>query len=474
VVTSPFDWQPRALAAFRERGGAFIAMGLGRGKTYFGAQVYQLGGRPLWIGPASSKKGVFAAFEKQGLPPPEFVSFSALGVLRGVDLLDDRVPDVVVIDEVHKAKNVRGSAVGRRLARYLAAHPATRVLAMSGTIVGRKLIDWAPPLHWALRGEDVRRIVPASYDRLAAMSERLEHQPDAYRALLERLRGVPGVFLDDEESWGGAVTFEVNVRLPAESEEYRRAAREWVLPDGSYIGTALEAQRVIGQLARGFWYRPVHDLPEEYTAARAAWLKTVRRGKMYSLGDSDAELRRVYPEAWAAWRAVADRYPEPETAPVFYDDRAMRLARQWSLPLIESSPGIVWVKHIELGAELSRRLGWLYFREEARDASGIRIDEYAPSRAETVLASIDACGTGLNLQQFGRNLFLELPDNAELMHQAIGRTARSGQERDEVTVEVWCPSPEDQTRLEKFAAEAADIERRTGQKRFLARLSEHK
>lgn len=464
-MSDPYAWQSEALAAFRRNRGVFVAMGLGRGKTHVAAQIYHLDAGPaLWIGPASTRKSANKACRLQGLPEPGFMSYSAIGCKGGGDALERWAPKRIILDEVHKAKNVRDSAVGRRLARYISTHPEVEVAAFSGSIIGSRMREWAPPVLWALRSR-VRSAIPTTLDRCIAVDERLQNDDEGYRRVVENLARVDGVFLDLDSPWDGAVDCR-RLAIPNETDLLKNLREKWVLPDGAYVSTWWELVRAAGQIGRGFWYEPTTRPPKDYLDARAEWARVVTKGKYYGMADTEATMRDMYPGAYMKWQAIESLYPTPETRPVFYDDTAADVAR-WFRYRSTEERGIIWVRHIALGERLSSALGLPYFHEGATDARGRHLEAVSD---HAVIASIEACGTGLNLQGFSRNLFIEIPPGEDIMHQAIGRTARSGQRAARVSVEVLITCNEDDAALDGLVRSAQRIETRTGQHRYPARF----
>ncbi len=171
--------------------------------------------------------------------------------------------------------------------------------------------------------------------------------------------------------------------------------------------------------------------PREWLDARKAWNQYVRRRLQYNRKRLDTPLQ-VWNEAaalhrkragsapheWYAWRAVKDTF-KPNVVTRWVDGYMVEFARKW----LEDGPGICWVSHEALG----RAIDPSYFGagdSSIADASG------------PIVASIQAHGTGKNLQRWDRNLVLCPPTAGGAWEQLLGRTHRMGQKSHTVTFEV--------------------------------------
>jgi hypothetical protein len=137
---------------------------------------------------------------------------------------------------------------------------------------------------------------------------------------------------------------------------------------------------------------------------------------------------------WERWNAVRDSV-HPESEAVWIDDFLVRDALEWAL----EKPGIVWCGHPAFGhllAKLSKgRVPYL----GGGDANSEAIAKETGGRS--IAASIASHGTGKNLQSFCRNLIVDVPSDAGIVEQLVGRTYRYGQKSD-VTVERYAHTPE--------------------------------
>lgn len=124
------------------------------------------------------------------------------------------------------------------------------------------------------------------------------------------------------------------------------------------------------------------------------------------------------------------------------DSRAVRVcafkidaATRWAQ---ENERGLIWIHNQEVGQwllESLRAAGVDTLYCPAGEESNIAILQ--PEAAnKVVVASINAHGTGKNLQHFSRQLILQWPRSAQTAEQLLGRTHRNGQEADELTVDT--------------------------------------
>ncbi len=98
--------------------------------------------------------------------------------------------------------------------------------------------------------------------------------------------------------------------------------------------------------------------------------------------------------------------------------------------------GLIWVHHQEMGdwayeALKKANLPVLHCPAGKEFDTKIRNTRY---RNHWVVASLNSHGTGKNLQHFYRNYFLEWPRSAALAEQSVGRTHRTGQTADRLTM----------------------------------------
>ena len=148
--------QAKSLQEAHDFGGLFGPIPVGDGKTLisFLAPVVLEADRPLLVVPARLKRKTTHEFSEleehwQKSENLKIVSYEKLSREGGTPFLEESRPDLLILDEVHRLKN-RRAAVTRRFREWMKEHPETKVIAMSGTITKRSLLDFAHILRWCL------------------------------------------------------------------------------------------------------------------------------------------------------------------------------------------------------------------------------------------------------------------------------------------------------------------------------------
>lgn len=481
--------QALALAEALRVGGLFGPIAAGAGKTLISLllPIFLRSNRPLLVVPASLARKTVAerSAYAQAWQIPEFmrvVSYEKISVVSGKTLLEDYQPDAVIFDEAHRLKNAQ-AAVTRRVKRFLRDHPSVKVAAMSGTMTGRSLREYAHIAAWCLRHSPV----PTSWADLeewaAALDERvgdgrrrspgvlLELCDDDERAMARageslraarcayrrRLTDTPGVIATSESAIGTGL--EITTRdldAPSACVDAIAALRaSWELPDGEVFADAPSLWRHARTLALGWYYRWTEPAPRDWLDARRAWAAFCRETIAHSRGHYDSELevaqaceRGALPaHEHAAWVAVRDSF-RPVTEPVWISDWAVERACSWA-----RESGLVWCEHTAFGQRCAERSGIPYYGADALDRrTGRGIESHRKGSAFVSRASLS---TGQNLQdRWHRNLFVCPPPNNESLEQALARTHRQGQDADTVEAEIWITCKESVDALDRILAQA--------------------
>lgn len=462
--------RPRQAIALYEAvkvGGMFGPLAVGAGKTLVSLLLPAVfeAKRPVLLLPAGLIEKTWhdrkILAEHWNLPTNlQIISYEMMGRVAAAERLGYVEPDLIIADECHRIFNPR-AGVSRRIRRFMNEYPTTKFVGMSGTIHKRSLKDFAPALRWALKNgapvpvkdDEVTTWADAIDEKVNPMARRrpgalLSLSPDipaadpltrARQAFQARLLETPGVV-------ASAKLDGVTCSLLVQALEYdvsqvtvghiTNIRATWATPDGWTFSEALELRRYVRELAVGFhgvWDpRP----KPEWLAARREWASFVRDILTHSR-TLDTELQvanavdagRLDKESLTAWRAIRDTFTiNPK--PVWHDDSALQACSDWT----RSHKGIVWCEHRFFAQELSRRTGLAYYGADGLDGDGNSITLVKPGKA--IIASIQANGTGRNLQMFSENLITSCPSGPSIMEQLLGRTHRDGQVADEVLVDI--------------------------------------
>jgi len=478
---------------------------VGAGKTLisFLAATIFVGQRPLLVIPGKLRRKTeneFKRLAKDWRSPKtlRIVSYEQLskdygddeqkdvnGIPRGI--LDLTRPDLIISDEVHRMKNVRASCT-RKMNRYMEAHPETVRVDLSGTFTNKSIMDYAHIARWNLKAmcpvprnyheirewgngidAEVRegaRIEVGALLALATEDERRNNDPLTAARLGYRRRFIetPGVVSFGGEYLGSSLLVR-ELEMPDYSSEtedaFENLRERSELPDGSTTSGGIDDWRHARTLARGFYRIWDPQPPEPWRLARSAWSKAVRDCIRY--GDShgiDSEFqvanacrRRLYrTETWEKAQVAYEKWIEirgsfliNEVTIWLKDATIFKAIKDWA----KDNIGIIWIDHIDLAEELSRRTKFPYFHEKGMCGRKL-IDDCDPKIDGPIIASIESNRDGRNLQKYSSNLFVSLPKGADAMQQALGRTHRNGQIADEVQADIMILTREDAEQWQKI------------------------
>jgi hypothetical protein len=498
---SLFPIQAAGLKEAWENQGFFGPIGVGRGKTLLSLLLALVleSRRPLLVLPAKlvekTKREQRELSRHWRIPNwiriESYEHFSQVRYKRRYDpntnrviqwgTLDRYAPDLVVFDEVHKLKDKKASRT-KEFSRYIAerrqaeiaanqnAHEVGRVVplrvcAMSGTITSKSIkdfahiIQWCIPRHspipwvWAELEEwsyaldelvnEGSRYEPGALLQLASASENgLEPTQAARVGFSRRLHQTPGVVStsDVDENLGASIQISeiVSPSSSAIDQAFRLLRDEWKLPDRWPLVDGAAVAQKARELALGFYYVWDPRPPVRWLEARYNFNVFVREQIKHGKGDSMLDICQHFPNAEEVvdWRRTEPTF-KPNQKPVWICDSALRACAAW----IEEHPrGIVWVDHVALGDRLEELTGVPYFRQQARDKKGRYIEDWNGP----VIASVDSCRDGLNLQhKWSDNLVTSSPSDGLAWEQLLARTHRLGQKEDEVLCDVLLGCAED-------------------------------
>lgn len=458
--------QAVALMELHDYGGVFAPIQVGGGKTLVSGLAPQLVGakRPALIVPAALRGKTIREFQNYArdwhIPPTSVQSYQTLSRTGGQAWLDQKMPDLLILDECHYVKNTR-AAVTRKISRYLRANPHTRVMAMSGTAASRSLRDFWHIIRWCLRSsapvpakweemiewsqaldakvDDLSRLAPGPILSLGEYEKQASPLDQGRQAFGDRLYHTPGVVVVKDERPSAGLEIRGHVLdLPSSLDEHFHTLRdEWETPDGHPFEDAFTLWRHARELASGFYYVWDPRPPENWLNARKAWSSFVRE----TLGASrslDSGLQVVHGidsgqindgGLLRAWREIQPTF-RPNSVPNWVDTTALEYAASW----LEREQGICWVEHRAFGKALSEFTGVPHFQEKGVDPKTRNTIDMHRGAA---IAQAKPCSTGFNLQKLHyRNLIVSCEPTGKQYEQLLGRTHRDGQDRDTVFVDV--------------------------------------
>jgi hypothetical protein len=467
-------------------GGLFSNQSVGSGKTLTCACAMQLlgGARPMVLTEASNipqRRADFQKLRQHWQMPSHYwlEAYEKLGSPLHANLLEERNPTCLILDEAHKNKHVKVSARARRVDRWRRANPQVPVLCLSGS-PGSELEDYAHLLLWAipsLAGDLIPVDAegrPGGQDFKLLCKRLKDPEEEGFRAeFRERLCAVPGVVISPDTFTEKPIRIVHTVlEAPAEMEVHWERLRDvGEAPDGWFLEGPAEQWGLARCLSNGMYYEHVPRPPEPWREARTNWYRFCRElieDEKAPGGPWDTEgqvargvLAGQLPrDLYDAWMAIKDSY-QPEIHTTWLSSHAVDYAIQWGK---ENAPAdtrqgggaIVWVTQVGVGEEIARRTRWPYYSTGAKNEKGEHVRN---AKAPVMICSTSSCGTGKNLQhRYSKNLYTSPPSNNDQAEQWFGRSHRPGQLRDEVYIELLFGCLEDWTSLMKAEAEARDVE----------------
>jgi hypothetical protein len=480
--------QAKALQEAHDFGGLFgpIPVGLGKTLITFLAPVLMESRWPLLVVPGRLRDKTHREFAElrehwQAHPDIRVVSYEKISREGGTLYLRERHPDLIIFDEVHRLKN-KNAAVTRRFVQWLKNHPQTRVIALSGTITKRSLLDFVHVLRWCL--PELQQPLPraqieleswaaavdvikpheqrmqggvGSLVRLCDEQEKTQGRDGVRSAVRRRIQETSGVVACQARGVDASLNIQLH-QVDGYNENIQQLARgllEGVKPNGDPITDIDLAKpngdpitdndlatrwRTFRTLTSGFWYDWDPSPPKEWLQCRRAWKAVVRDVLEQHLPGLESEAlvakaakadrldvwkKRRYLE----WVAVKNTY-EPNVVPIWEDDRMIKEVAHW---VRRGHRGIIWVCETALGARLERDLGLPYYHRMGLNRAGEPIEAAQPGDG-CIVASVGSNSEGRNLQIWNENLITTPMPTGQEFEQLLGRTHRPGQDADE----VWC------------------------------------
>lgn len=425
---------------------------------------------------------------RAGLPRLKVIAYSELSHEKFTAALQSWEPDLIMGNEAHAVSNLRSVRTSRIL-KFCADKPDCRTVWASGTLTSRSLEDYG---HLAALALGEGSPLPIDGDTLAEWAQAIDPFPkggkipalmgalkalcrpgEDLRTAFKRRRSLtPGVVDTTEVSIPNALNIHRRDPPPIPSEvqeamrEVRRLAQR---PDGEEFTEAWQVSKCLKELAAGFYYRWIYPRGEDpalimrWFSARQAWNREVRELLKYPrlhLDSPKLAMRAAIRHAaglkgtaekpvwdskyFAEWRAV-HKLVRPEVEAVWISDWLARDALAWAASLTKGSGAILWYASGAFGRKLEELSGLKRYGGGSKASAEIlRENGKTP-----IIASIKAHNKNKNLQAFSRNLIAQMPPDAAMWEQLLGRTHRRGQVADTVEAHLYLHTPELRESLDK-------------------------
>ena len=402
-----------------------------------------------------------------GRPTLDILAYSELSSPACSTWLRANKPKLLIADECHNLKDVTSVRTARFLKHFTQEDAV--LCAHSGSLTTRGLDDFAHlsalslgesspmPLEpetvreWASALDSTPRGIAAPAGALKKLCEPGESVRSGFRRRFVETRGV---ITTAEAVLPVKLTIrERSVKTPTEIAEALKLVRNRrKRPDGEELTEQHEVVATARQVAQGFYYfwRFPRGEPEELIAEwrkrRSNWNREVREkmdGRRAELLDSPELLRAAGERfldgysgplpVWRtqhleAWREIEDKV-QPVQGTKWLHTYLAEDAVRWG-----QQPGIIWYENTAWGLKVAE-LGGFPFYDGGKDA-----EIQAEDGHRTIVASIEAHGTGKNLQAFNRALATGSgPSDWE---QLLGRLHRQKQQAPEVVFDVYLHTPE--------------------------------
>lgn len=453
----------------------------GRQHLAIGCSWYVLGGRTAAQRRTLAQRG----------PGAYVLPYSCLSTTDTEEILKLIDPDLVVADE---AQNLRGdSAKTKRFWGFVNRRkPTPRGVCMSGTLTSTEPMDYHKLIKWCMgpnsplprttveaatwseflrsrapdpdpsKPEKVRPIRPL-VEWARKNGERVSYTTEGIRkAYRRRMHTAPGFVSSPDRSLGISLELE-NVEAASPGDKltglWADVINDWLSPNGDVLTHGIELHSTLRELSAGFYYKRFwpedHPLKAQAIAhfeAGQEYFKELRQffgstiyprpgldtpllvGKHHSDHGSIPGWEHLY-QLWLEWKDLErEDLPERLSEPVWIDDYKIKHAVRWAKK--QKRPGgILWCHHTAVAGRLIKALVDANLPVLRKGSGDTWLHDDGSDRFFCV-ASIRAHGTGKNLQHHHKQLLVQWPRPANQCEQLLGRTHRTGQKAERLTVQT--------------------------------------
>jgi hypothetical protein len=402
-----------------------------------------------------TRREIAAASTHWRVSADDFTYVSAERLVRSGHL--DVAWELVVVDEAHLFRP--GSQRSKAFEAYLKRHPGTSVVLLTGTPGDDDIRDVA--FLAKLAHGPSNSPYPTRWHSLdqwhRALSERVEQRLEA-GCLTEFVGPAPAndvtldtvrlAVADHAAKTPGHLVYRpaqtVSCSLYLDSHTLRRSTPDLDrayettrlhghLGDYEFAELPAERWRLMRQLGLG--YAKVIDPrpPAAWALARRLWASICNAyvgtlyPSVYSLEQAAKEPSHELNKELSAWRAIEPSF-RPTHKVLWYDDVVVRWCSDW----LQSTKGLLWTPYPDFGETVSHMAGVPFFHRLGVCSRYGSIESYgSPTGA---VLSIQSNSTGRNLQRWSSSLVVAPPAKSDVLNQLIGRTHRTGQSAEHVSV----------------------------------------
>jgi len=442
-----------------------------------------------------------AAAKNPGL---KLIPYSLLSVTDTYEFLSKTKTQCILADECHFLRH-RNSARTKRLLNFLRDSSKIKLICLSGTITKNSLLDYSHliqrslgennplPNSNAILNEWDELLHPDNYHKYVTHRELIKihavatgknmqdriTQEAARTSFKWRLHTAPGVVATEGQSVDCSIYLNpVYTKIPVNVQDALEELNEtWVDPNGDEIVDMVVKTQMEAQLVSGFYYKltwpegitketiDAHDAKMLFYRMLRMWLKRGPRVghdtpllAMRALAKKTGYVNELQDE-YDMWKFMQkDWMPKRVRSTNWISDYKLREAFCWA---VQAETGIIWYKWDVFGEEVFRFLWANDMRELVQFCpANCPIDKLM--QKDKILVCSMAHAIGKNLQHYDQQLVLDVPRNAQLWEQMLGRTHRQGQKSDLVSADIICGTEFERDGIRKSLKQAKFIEETGG------------